>query len=111
MAKVLVVEDEMLIRELACEDLADAGPQVASAGSGDEALAILQADPSFGVLFTDIHMPGEIDGWELARLARELVPGIKAIFATGAHDPSPRGEGEECLRKPYTRQSMLDLVG
>ena len=101
MAKVLVVEDEMLIRELACEDLADAGHQVASAGSGDEALAILQADPSFGVLFTDIHMPGEIDGWE----------GIKAIFATGAHDPSPRGEGEECLRKPYTRQSMLDLVG
>ena len=84
--KILLVEDEMLVRELAFEDLVDAGHDVTVAGSGDEALGILRRDQGFEVLFTDIRMPGELDGWQLAERARDLIPGLKIIFATGLND-------------------------
>ena len=63
MAKVLLVEDEMLVRELAYEDLSDAGHEVIAAGTGDEALALLRDGRPFDVLCTEIRMPGAIDGW------------------------------------------------
>jgi CheY-like chemotaxis protein len=112
MAKVLLVEDEMLVRELAFEDLTDAGHDVTAAGSGDEALAILRQDQAFDVLFTDIRMPGEIDGWQLADEARELIPALKIIFATGLNDDAGWKRPEDrMLAKPYRKDELLHALG
>jgi len=108
MAKVLLVEDEMLVRELAYEDLSDAGHAVTTAGSGDDALALLRDGAPFDVLFTDIRMPGEIDGWQLAREAKQLIPALKVIFATGLNDDTGRLQPDErLLTKPYRRNELL----
>lgn len=112
MAKVLLVEDEMLVRELAYEDLTDAGHVVTATSTGDEALATLQRDPSFEVLFTDIRMPGEIDGWQLAAQARGIIPGLKVVYATGLNDDAAqRQNGEKLLTKPYRRDDLLNAIG
>jgi CheY-like chemotaxis protein len=109
--RVLLVEDEMLIRELAAEDLADAGCQVVAVGNGDEAWELLRQDREFDVLFTDIRMPGDIDGRELGQRALALDPGIRIVYATGYNDPqinvSPR---ECCVRKPYQVDEVLSLL-
>jgi CheY-like chemotaxis protein len=102
MSSVLLVEDELLVRELASEDLADAGFEVTAASHGDEALGYLREGRQFDLLFTDIRMPGETDGWKLAREARELLPDIRVIYATGLCDAaSGLTEGERYVRKPY----------
>jgi|SRR5690348_16878891 CheY-like chemotaxis protein len=111
MAKILVVEDEMLVRELALEDLTDAGHEVTAAGSGDEALAILGRDPGYDVLFTDIRMPGNLDGWRLAREAKQLVPEIRVIYATGLNDEAGEMQpGERMLTKPYRKDDLLKAL-
>lgn len=112
MSKVLLVEDELLVRELACEDLGEAGFEVTSAGDGDEALAILRDGRRFDLLFTDIRMPGATDGWTLAREARELIPGLRVIFATGLGDAADRlSEGERYVQKPYNLRDLLKVLG
>jgi len=111
MARVLLVEDEMLVRELAFEDLSDAGHEVTVAGSGDEALATLRDDQGFDVLFTDIRMPGKIDGWQLADEARALIPGIRIVFATGLNDDTGWKKPEDrMLSKPYRRDDLLKAL-
>jgi CheY-like chemotaxis protein len=111
MAKILLVEDEMLVRELAFEDLTDAGHEVTTAGSGDEALGILRGGQAFDVLFTDIRMPGAIDGWELAAEAKQIVPGLKVVYATGLNDDTGRlQQGERMLTKPYRRHDLLGAL-
>jgi CheY-like chemotaxis protein len=111
MAKILLVEDEMLVRELAFEDLTDAGHEVTTAGSGDEALAILRGGQAFDVLFTDIRMPGSVDGWQLAAEAKQIVPGLKVVYATGLNDDTGRMEqGERMLTKPYRKHDLLGAL-
>jgi CheY-like chemotaxis protein len=101
----------MLIRELAAEDLEDAGYEVVTMATGDQALAVLEAGGVFDLLFTDIRMPGKVDGLELARRAKELLPDLPIIYATGYDDPqielSPR---ERCIRKPYVFDEVLRLI-
>ncbi len=111
MAKVLLVEDEMLVRELALEDLTDAGHEVTAAATGDEALAILRRDGGFDVLFTDIRLPGRVDGWELASEGKQLIPTLKVIYATGLNDDTGRvGPNEKLLAKPYRKDDLLNAV-
>lgn len=109
--RVLLVEDEMLIRELAAEDLADAGCDVVSLGNGDDAVALIEHDRDFAVLFTDIRMPGETDGYALGQRALQVIPGLRVVYATGYNDPqievSPR---ECCVRKPYQVEDVLAQV-
>jgi CheY-like chemotaxis protein len=105
--KALLVEDEVLVREVASEDLAEAGFEVTAASDGDEALAILREDSEFQLLFTDIRMPGSADGWELARQAKELIPGLRVIYATGMGDAGDGlGDGECYVRKPYNLKDL-----
>jgi CheY-like chemotaxis protein len=111
MARILLVEDEMLVRELAFEDLSDAGHEVTTAGTGDEALAILRGGKGFDVLFTDIRMPGAVDGWQLAAEAKRIVPGLKVVYATGLNDDTGRVEqGERLLTKPYRKHELLGAL-
>jgi CheY-like chemotaxis protein len=111
MTKILLVEDEMLVRELAYEDLTEAGHDVTAAGSGDEALAVLRGNPDFEVLFTDIRMPGSIDGWQLADEAKQLVPAIRVVYATGLNDDAGQLQhGDRMLTKPYRKDDLLGAL-
>jgi CheY-like chemotaxis protein len=107
--KVLVVEDEWLVRQMVVDELSDAGFDLAEAASGDEAAAILAELDGFDLVFTDIRMPGELDGWRLAERARALHPQIKVVYATGYSAEQPRQvEGSILLRKPYRPAELID---
>jgi CheY-like chemotaxis protein len=102
---ILVVEDEPLLRDLLREVLLDAGYNVISVPNGDAALPILNSDRQIDLLFTDIVMPGRINGVELGRMAKTLRPALSIVYTTAYADPELfRREGIEpsaVLHKPY----------
>ena len=104
---ILVVEDDRDVRELAIAVLEDAGYRVLEAASGDEAHRLLLAHPDLRIdlLFTDIVMPGPVDGIDLANAARALRPGLRVLYTTGFADLVRRHGDDELrgtvLRKPY----------
>jgi len=111
MPKALLAEDEMLVREVVAEDLLDAGFAVTAVGNAHEALAAIEADPDFDLLFTDIRMPGDIDGWELGRRAAALIPGLRIIYATGYSETiNPLRPHERMMQKPYGFSDMLSRL-
>ena len=77
---VLLVDDEADDRELAREALRSRGYTVLEASSGEEAMRVMRAHPEVAILFTDIVMPGEVDGFELAHQAKQLRPSLLAIY-------------------------------
>lgn len=111
--RVLLVEDEPIIRELMAELLEDAGFDVTATCTGDEA-AILLAEQCFAVLLTDITMPGQIDGIGLAKHAREAHPGLPVIFVSGRPDSEQRTRAipqpMAFLPKPYNIESLVSTV-
>jgi CheY-like chemotaxis protein len=94
---VLIVEDEFLVRMDAVDMIAAAGFQVAEAANADEAIGILEARRDITVVFTDIQMPGSMDGLKLARAVRGRWPPIKIVAtlaASGLRKPiCPKAEG------------------
>jgi CheY-like chemotaxis protein len=82
-AVVLVVEDEMLLRMRAVDMVEDAGFTSVEAVNADEAVAILESRSDIALLFTDIQMPGSIDGLKLAHAVHERWPPIKIILVSG----------------------------
>ncbi|WP_420738095.1 response regulator [Bradyrhizobium japonicum] len=87
-AIVLVVEDEMLLRMRAVDMVEDAGFTSIEAVDADEAVAILESRSDIALLFTDIQMPGSMDGLKLAHAVRERWPPIKIILASGQVKPA-----------------------
>jgi CheY-like chemotaxis protein len=100
---VLIVEDDLLIRLHAAQIIEDAEFDVIEASNADEAIAILEARPDITVLFTDIQMPGSMDGLKLAAAVRGRWPPIKILATSGLvnvrQDDLP--EGGRFLPKPY----------
>ena len=100
---VLIVEDEFLLRMNAAEMIGDAGFDIVEAASADEAIAILEARPGIHVVFTDIQMPGSMDGLKLARFVKGRWPPIKIRATSGfvrvGENDLP--EGSRFLTKPY----------
>jgi CheY-like chemotaxis protein len=84
---VLVVEDEMLLRMSAVDMVEDAGFTPVEAVDADEAIAILESRSDIALLFTDIQMPGTMDGLKLARVVRQRWPPIKIILVSGQSKP------------------------
>jgi CheY-like chemotaxis protein len=80
---VLIVEDEPLLRMLAVDVVEEAGFVGLEARNADEAVALLSSRPDISVLFTDIDMPGSMDGLELAHAVRKRWPLIKILIASG----------------------------
>lgn len=80
---VLVVEDEILIRLGIIGELEDAGFKVFEAADADAAISLLMANPDIGLLFTDIDMPGSMDGLMLAMAVRDRWPPVKIIVTSG----------------------------
>jgi CheY-like chemotaxis protein len=82
-AVVLVVEDEMLLRMRAVDMVEDAGFTSVEAVDADQAVAILESRSDVALLFTDIQMPGSMDGLQLAHVVHKRWPPIKIILASG----------------------------
>jgi two-component sensor histidine kinase/DNA-binding response OmpR family regulator len=87
-SKVLVVEDEMMLRMRAVDIVEDAGFVPIEAVNADEALAILESRSDIDLLFTDIQMPGSMDGLKLAHAVHERWPSIKIILVSGQLTPT-----------------------
>jgi CheY-like chemotaxis protein len=101
--RVLLVEDEYLISEWVAESLAVQGFAVCTATNGMDALKCLASVP-VDVLFTDINLAGGMDGTVLARRARELLPDLPVVYASGRVnilDPQVRVPGSTFVPKPY----------
>lgn len=101
---VVIAEDEPLIRMMAVDVLTDEGFEVIEATHADEALAILEAQAAnIHMLFTDVHMPGSIDGLELAHHARTHWPWIALLVASGRAKPQAdeMPARSRFLSKPY----------
>ena len=111
-AVILVVEDEPFVRMTAVDVLVDRGMIVLEAGCAAEALALIEADDRVDLLFTDINMPGEMDGLDLATIAHRRRPGLKLIVtsggrAMGADDMPDHGA---FIAKPYDTRTLTRLV-
>jgi CheY-like chemotaxis protein len=110
-ATVLVVEDEVLVRDMIAEELRDAGFDVLEAGDGEVASGFLTASEVVDVLFTDIRLPGQLDGWAIARLARRLRSNLPVIYATGyTVDRSAEVPGAIFLNKPYQSSQIVETI-
>ncbi len=109
--RVLVVEDELIIGEIAAEALIDAGYEVFTAASAEEAEIILR-DMSVDVLFTDINLGGQ-DGFELAQTALSLQPFLLVVFTSGrsriCHGMCA-SVGLPFLAKPYRLTELVETV-
>jgi two-component system, response regulator PdtaR len=102
-ASILIVEDEALVRVLAAGMFGNAGFRVLEAANGDEALEFLDADSDVQLLFTDVNLPGTIDGLALARQVHDRWPHIGIIVVSGQPMPQPHELPIGCRfhRKPY----------
>ena len=103
--RVLVVEDEFLIRLTLVEALGDEGFDVLEAESADAALPILLGDPSIRLLLTDIQLPGALNGRSLAQRVRIDRPDLPILFITGRPDPAEEAQGsalDRYIAKPYS---------
>jgi CheY-like chemotaxis protein len=101
---VLIVEDEFLLRMDAVDMIAGAGFEVVEAANADQAIEVLEARRDITVVFTDIQMPGSMDGLKLARAVRGRWPPIK-IVATSGHlnvGETDLPDGGRFLPKPYS---------
>ena len=99
---ILLVEDEWIVRDAVARGLEALGYVVEEAANGDEALAVLKGGCKPDLLFTDIRLPGSMDGWQLAEAARAACPDIPVIYATGYADVEARYVPRSAfLRKPY----------
>lgn len=109
---ILVVEDETLIRLIAADALEESGFKVLEACNAAEALTLLDEHGEVAVLFTDINMPGEMDGLALARHVARERPEIKVIITSGKQwlDSSSLPDEGMFLPKPYRPSQLTAAV-
>lgn len=110
---ILVVEDEALVRMLASDILTEEGGyRVIEAVNADEALILLESRHDVRLVFTDVDMPGQLNGFALARIVDMRFPGIKVIVTSGRTQPG-RGDlpkGMPFLSKPYAPSALIRMV-
>lgn len=107
----LVVEDDEFIRMHACDILSEAGFHCDEAADSDSARVLLDAaGGSITLLFTDVEMPGEMDGFELARYVAEHWPETAIVVASGRVNPAPgqMPDGATFIGKPFSAQLVYD---
>jgi DNA-binding NtrC family response regulator len=110
---ILIVEDEILVRMFAGDILTeDAGYRVIEAVNADEALALLESRHDVRLVFTDVNMPGALDGFALARIVNMRLPGVRVIVTSGHAKPNAGDltEGTRFLPKPYAPSALIAMV-
>ena len=112
---ILVVDDEVDLLQLADQYLSDLGYRVHLAKNATEALKTLAGDETIDLLFSDVVMPGGINGYELAQKAEELQPGIKILLTSGFTSKTIAKNGlarfsTNLLSKPYRKQDVVQRI-
>ncbi len=109
----MVVDDQFLLLLHTQFALEDAGYQVVQASSADEALRMLDSNPGISAIFTDVVMPGSLDGAALAARVRDSHPHVTVIVTSGepAYDPATLPAEVRFLPKPYTGHEVIRLIG
>jgi CheY-like chemotaxis protein len=107
--RVLVVEDDPFVREMAVAGLEDAGYEVIDTASGSEALNLLQAGIILDALLTDIRLPGA-NGWVVARAYRERFPDLPVLYVTGYAEQMQPVPGGIILSKPYRMAQVIGVL-
>ena len=111
-----MVEDEATVRALIIATFHSLGYRTLEAGDGADALQVLkESDEPVALLFTDVAMPGGMNGLELARIVRDDQPNVRVLFTSGyAQDALLKNGGfqveDEFLPKPYSRDQLADKV-
>jgi CheY-like chemotaxis protein len=111
--QVLVVEDEFLICDMLAEVLSERGFEVHAVSNAKDALRHLTGGQPCDVLFTDINLPGGLDGAVLAELARELRPNLAVVYASGSVSKIEQFKavpGASFVPKPYDLDRVCRLL-
>ena len=104
---ILVVDDDVFVRMGASDMFLDAGYRVLEAGNADEALRFFETNADIGLLFTDVSMPGSMNGSDLARHVAERWPRVGIIMASGRPRPESLPLGTQFHAKPYEPTNVL----
>lgn len=109
---VLVVEDEPLLLLQACDVVRDAGFDPVPASNADEAIRILETRTDIRIVFTDVDMPGSMDGIRLAAAVRGRWPPIEFLVVSGFRDVklSELPDHSRFFSKPYDSQKIMDAL-
>ncbi|MFC3230596.1 CHASE domain-containing protein [Marinibaculum pumilum] len=112
---ILLVEDDGMVRDYAAGRLQELGYAVTAVATGSEALAVLQADDGIALLFTDLVIPGGLDGRQMAKAARQLRPGLPVLFTSGQARTAapirlPGAPPLRLLRKPYRFDELATAI-
>jgi CheY-like chemotaxis protein len=114
MLLILVVEDESLIQDIVREALEDGGFQTEITASGEEAVTLLDKDSTkYRALLTDVHLKGDLTGWDVAKRAREINPEIPVVYMTGAGAtdwPSHGVPNSVLLSKPFAPAQVVTAI-
>jgi PAS domain S-box-containing protein len=113
--RILVVEDDELVRQHVVVQLTSMGYQVEASANGEAALKLLSERTDFDLLFSDIVMPGGMNGWQLANRARALHPWLCILLTSGYADSASALSGQPdgglmLLTKPYRRRDLADKI-
>lgn len=105
---ILVVEDEALIRMHSTDIIRDLGFEVVEAVNADQAVSILESNPRVSVVFTDIQMPGSMDGMLLAAVVRHRWPPVALLITSGKVRPGGADlpAGARFIQKPYSPSEL-----
>ena len=111
---ILVVEDDQLIQALVEEALSDGGFGSSIVASGEEAISLVKSGTSqYRAVVTDIILVGRLDGWEVARAARENDPAMPVIYMTGTHGEEWASKGvpnSVLLAKPFAPAQLVTAI-
>ena len=112
---ILIVDDEPGLLELAAESLQNLGYRIITAGSGEQAMKCLQNNSDIDLLFSDVVMPGSLNGYQLAEQATAFQPGLKVLLTSGFTSKAVISNGQakfkvHLLNKPYTQAEMAQRI-
>ena len=108
-AIVMVVEDEYFIRAMVADELRKSGFEVVECSSADEAMDVLHAGANLSVIFTDIRMPGSMDGVKLAQIVSKQFPDIRVVLTSS--DPPCNGfAAEHFIAQPYHTDEVIQCI-
>jgi DNA-binding NtrC family response regulator len=113
MHTVLVVEDEMMVRMPIAEYLRDCGYNVVEAGNANEAIAVMDSDGPVSLVFSDVRMPGKMDGFALAEWFRSHYPSVPVLLTSGYGGrtmPTASIVGAKFIEKPYSQTQVARRI-
>lgn len=111
---ILVVEDEAHLQDIVTDALEEGGYQAIVSSSGEDAVKVLEADvDKYRAILTDVHLAGELTGWDVAKRARELNGDIPVVYMTGAAADQWASHGvpnSVLLQKPFAPAQVVTAI-